>query len=181
LISAEVGEEKSSQYRQGSTRAKFYKRRAYANVSIFESAACGQTISRIARRPFFGTAVPRMHHNQNNGDRRFKKRRTAMNVIREQFHSDTIKAWSIYMDALEKSIQDLEKDIEEAADMSHRCTNEWCEATEHVIDEINDALFMISEPRWSRDEDSRRIKNLKKRVRELYARYKSSRSKSVAA
>jgi hypothetical protein len=78
------------------------------------------------------------------------------------------------MTALETSIRDLEADIEEAADMSQRCTAEWCEATEHVIDEINDALFTISEPRWASKEDSERIKALKRRVRELYAKYKGT-------
>ncbi len=96
-----------------------------------------------------------------------------MNPIREQFQKDTLEAWGHYMSALETSIRDLEADIDEAADMSDRCTAEWCEATEHVIDEINDALFTIHEPRWASDEDSNRIKNLKRRVRELYAKYKS--------
>ena len=97
-----------------------------------------------------------------------------MNPIHEQLQKDTLEAWGHYMTALETSIQNLEADIEEAADMSHRCTSEWCEATEHVIDEINDALFTISEPRWASDEDSKRIKALKRRVRELYAAYKGT-------
>ncbi len=95
-----------------------------------------------------------------------------MNPIHEQFQKDTLEAWGHYMTALETSINDLEADIAEAADMSDRCTAEWCEATEHVIDEINDALFTISEPRWSSDEDSQRIKALKRRVRTLYVKYK---------
>jgi hypothetical protein len=97
-----------------------------------------------------------------------------MNAIHEQFQKDTLEAWGHYVTALETSIRDLEKDIEEAADMRHRCTAEWCEATEHVIDEINDALFTISEPRWASDEDSQRIKKLKRRVRDLYRNYKGS-------
>ncbi|MDJ0723291.1 MAG: hypothetical protein QNJ04_16755 [Desulfobacterales bacterium] len=97
-----------------------------------------------------------------------------MNNIHEQFRKDALEAWGQYMSALETSIRDLEADIEEAADMSDRCTAEWCEATEHVIDEINDALFNISEPRWSSDEDSKRIKTLKRRVRELYVKYKGT-------
>jgi hypothetical protein len=97
-----------------------------------------------------------------------------MNTIQERFQKDTLEAWGHYMTALETSISDLEADIEEAADMSQRCTAEWCEATEHVIDEINDALFTISEPRWASKEDSNRIKTLKRRVRELYAQYKST-------
>ena len=97
-----------------------------------------------------------------------------MKAIREQFQKDALDAWGAYMTALETSIRDLEKDIEEAADMSHRCTAEWCEATEHVIDEINDALFTISEPRWASEEDSKRIKALKRRVRDLYVQYKGA-------
>jgi hypothetical protein len=97
-----------------------------------------------------------------------------MNSIHEQFQQDTLEAWGHYMTALETSIRDLEADIEEAADMSQRCTAEWCEATEHVIDEINDALFTISEPRWASKEDSERIKTLKSRVRDLYAKYKGT-------
>ncbi|MBR9986712.1 MAG: hypothetical protein KFF68_12455 [Desulfosarcina sp.] len=103
-----------------------------------------------------------------------------MNMINERFRKDTLEAWGTYMDALETSINDLEKDIEEAADMSQRCTGEWCTATEHVIDEINDALFNISEPRWAPQENSRRIKSLKRRVRELYANYKSAIPKPAA-
>lgn len=99
-----------------------------------------------------------------------------MNSIHEQFRKEALEAWGQYMTALETSIRDLEADIEEAADMSDRCTAEWCQATEHVIDEINDALFTISEPRWSSDEDSQRIKALKRRVRELYAKYKGAQN-----
>ena len=104
-----------------------------------------------------------------------------MNMIQEQFRKDTIEAWSTYMDALETSINQLDKDIDEAADMRGRCTDEWCTATEHVIDEINDALFNISEPRWASKEDSDRIKHLKRRVRELYTKYKSTTSVRSAA
>jgi predicted RNase H-like nuclease (RuvC/YqgF family) len=104
-----------------------------------------------------------------------------MNIIHEQFRKNTIEAWETYMKALETSIDQLEKDIDEAADMSERCTDEWCTATEHVIDEINDALFNISEPRWASKEESDRIKHLKRRVRDLYTRYMSTRSERTAA
>ena len=77
------------------------------------------------------------------------------------------------MTALETSVDNLEKDVAEAADMQDRCTAEWCEATEHVIDESNDALFTISEPKWSSEDDSNRIKALNRRVRALYVRYKA--------
>jgi hypothetical protein len=56
--------------------------------------------------------------------------------------------------------------------MARVCTSEWCEATEHVIDELSNALFSISEPRWSSPEDSKKIKRLKRRVYDLYVNYR---------
>lgn len=53
--------------------------------------------------------------------------------------------------------------------MADTCAREWCEATEHYIDDINNALFSISEPRWAGKEDSEKIKALKRRVHDLYA------------
>jgi len=72
---------------------------------------------------------------------------------------------------MEESLDMLEKEIDEAADMSEICTAEWCEATEHVVDELNNSLFSIREPRWSSEEDS---KKLKRRVHDLYAKYKAT-------
>ena len=67
----------------------------------------------------------------------------------------------------------LEQDIDEAAGMADTCTAEWCQATEHVIDELSNALFSISEPRWANDEDSAKIKQLKRKVHDLYADYRA--------
>ena len=58
--------------------------------------------------------------------------------------------------------------------LSEKCTGEWCEATEHVIDELSNSLFSISEPRWSSEEDSKKLKALKRRIHDLYAKYKAT-------
>ena len=76
------------------------------------------------------------------------------------------------MAALEQSLDHLDEDIDEATKMAGICTDEWCEATEHVIDELSNALFSISEPRWSTAEDSEKIKKLKRRVYDLYVNYR---------
>lgn len=72
---------------------------------------------------------------------------------------------------------DFSKDPERALryipSMSEKCTGEWCEATEHVIDELSNSLFSISEPRWSSEEDSKKLKALKRRIHDLYTKYKS--------
>ena len=82
------------------------------------------------------------------------------------------EAWNTYVNALEKSLAMIEKDIEETKEMAGACTDEWCNATEHVLDELENAIFSISEPRWSSKEDSNRIKALKRRLYDLYVNYR---------
>jgi hypothetical protein len=95
-----------------------------------------------------------------------------MSMPKDEIQSEMEQAWSTYLSALEKSIELLENDIDEAKEMAGTCTSEWCQATEHVFDELNDALFSISEPRWSSSEDSKRIKALKRRMYDLYVNYR---------
>jgi len=76
--------------------------------------------------------------------------------------------------------------IEEAKKLAGVCTNEWCEATnewceaiEHVIDDLNNALFSISEPRWSDIDYSKRIKTLKRRIYDIYVNYRGVYASAV--
>ena len=91
---------------------------------------------------------------------------------RDEIQTEIAEAWGIYIEALEKSLKKLEEDIDEATEMASTCNSEWCEATEHVIDELANSLFSISEPRWSKPEDSMKIRNLKRRIHDLYANYR---------
>lgn len=95
-----------------------------------------------------------------------------MSMPRDNIYPEMSEAWETYLTALEKSIDILERDIEEAKKMAGVCTNEWCEAIEHVIDDLNNALFSISEPRWSTVDDSNRIKILKRKIYDIYVNYK---------
>ncbi len=97
-----------------------------------------------------------------------------MNMPKDEMQSELAKAWRTYLDHLEEALNKIEKDIGEAAEMASICTDEWCEATEHYIDDIANALFSIHEPRWADPEDSARIKKLKKKVYDLYADYKGA-------
>jgi hypothetical protein len=92
---------------------------------------------------------------------------------KDEIQKEMTEAWDTYMTALERSLDALEKDIQEASEMAGVCTSEWCSSTEHVIDELANALFSISEPRWSDPAQSKRIKELKRRVHDLYADYRS--------
>ena len=92
----------------------------------------------------------------------------------EGIQKEVVDGWRVFVENLEKSLDILEEDIEDAASVSDACTSEWCQATEHVIDEISNSLFSISEPTWVDKEDSNKLKSLKKRVHDLYAKYKSA-------
>jgi hypothetical protein len=95
-----------------------------------------------------------------------------MSMPKDEVRRELAQAWGTYMAALGKSMAWLEKHIDEAMDMAGMCTAEWCQATEHVIDDLNNALFSISEPRWIDDEQSRELKRLKRKIYDLYVNYR---------
>jgi hypothetical protein len=84
-----------------------------------------------------------------------------------------LRAHREFVTNLVYSIDLLEKDIKETAEMEQICTDEWCQATESVLDDLAKMIYSISEPRWLTQEDSRKIKELRKRVHDMYAQYKS--------
>jgi hypothetical protein len=55
---------------------------------------------------------------------------------------------------LEKSLSMLEKNINEAAEVEEVCTDEWCTATENILDEVAIFIISISDHRRSSDEYS---------------------------
>ena len=81
-------------------------------------------------------------------------------------------SWGTYLLALEQSLRFLEKDLDQAAAMADFCAGEWCTANKHYLDEIGNALFTIHEPRCSSQQDSDKIKYLKRRLRALYSQSK---------
>ncbi len=95
-----------------------------------------------------------------------------MSMPKDEQQKEIVESWRTYMDSLEKSLDNLEKDINEASEMTSVCTDEWCESTEHVIDELGNALFTIHEPKFAEPKDTQRLKSLKRRVHDLYANYR---------
>jgi len=83
-----------------------------------------------------------------------------------------LDSWREHLNGMEESLCILEKGLDEANEMRGICTDEWCVATEHVIDELSNALFSISEPAWVPEGDSKKLKELKRRVHDMYAKYK---------
>lgn len=95
-----------------------------------------------------------------------------MSMPKDEIQLQLHNAWMQHFDSLEKSVERLETYIEEAKGMAGICTDEWCEATELLIDDLNNALFSISEPRTNDPELSLKIKKLRRRIYDLYVNYK---------
>jgi hypothetical protein len=89
------------------------------------------------------------------------------------YDKESAIAWGTLFNALQKGLDQLDVSLNEAAEMGQHCRSEWCAANRHVIDELGNALFSISEPRCSSNADSARIKELKHRLHDLYANYRS--------
>jgi len=89
-----------------------------------------------------------------------------------RIQAGVLESWRQLISSMEESLNVLEQGINEAVQMREICTDEWCVATEHVLDDLSNALFSIHEPTWAPAEDSRRLKALKRKVHDLYAKYK---------
>jgi len=102
-----------------------------------------------------------------------------MSMPKDEIHKEMVAAWAEYVKALERSLDLIDKSINEAKEMAGICTREWCNATEHVLDDLGNMLFSISEPRWSSDVHSKRLKSLKHRLHDIYANYRSDYQKAA--
>jgi dsDNA-specific endonuclease/ATPase MutS2 len=100
-----------------------------------------------------------------------------MNLPRDTFQmkaeNSLLSGWRVLIKSIGESIDSLERGIEEAESMSTVCTPEWCLANERIMDELNNRIFSISEPAWASDEDSARLKALRRRLHDLYQRHRS--------
>ena len=79
-------------------------------------------------------------------------------------------AWHSYMSNLYASMQKMEQTVNEAAEMPMDCTETWCTNARALLDDLNHQIFSIHEPKWSTPEDSKRIKEMKKKIYDIYAR-----------
>ncbi len=84
-----------------------------------------------------------------------------------------------FMANLTSSLNELEKDINEAQEIDSICTNEWCVAIERDIDDLHNSIYSISEPRFSCSGHSKKIRRLRNRLHDLYQKYKGVKASST--
>ena len=94
-----------------------------------------------------------------------------MEEAKKRIEKDTMASWAAYLSTLEQALRQMEKSIDNSISTPSVCTNEWCESVEEVIDELTDAIYALNVPRWADKEQTKRVKALKKKAREVYAKY----------
>lgn len=95
-----------------------------------------------------------------------------MPMPKDEVQTQLNDAWMQHFNAVESSVKLVENYLKEAKGLAEVCTDEWCVSTEKLIDDLNNALFSLSEPRDADPEISLRIKELRRRIYDLYVNYK---------
>lgn len=77
-----------------------------------------------------------------------------------------------FIAGLEKTLDMLKDDINEVEGLKGECTDEWCKSREDFLDYVHKSIYSLSEPRWAEKEDSQKITELRRRVKDLYVHFK---------
>lgn len=95
-----------------------------------------------------------------------------MPMPKDEVQTQLNNAWMQHFNAVKNSVDLVENYLKEAKGMAEVCTDEWCVSTEKLIDDLNNALYSLSEPRDADPELSLEIKELRRRIYDLYVNYK---------
>ncbi|HKJ98651.1 MAG TPA: hypothetical protein VJ959_07010 [Desulfotignum sp.] len=95
-----------------------------------------------------------------------------MPMPKDEVQTQLNNAWMQHFNAVKNSVDLVENYLKEAKGMAEVCTDEWCISTEKLIDDLNNALYSLSEPRDADPELSLEIKELRRRIYDLYVNYK---------
>ena len=79
--------------------------------------------------------------------------------------------WTKYLDALDESLDILEKELASAEKDSQICTLEWCQSTEEIIADLVQVIYNLHVPKWVSPDSAARLKEQKKRVHNIYAKF----------
>lgn len=79
--------------------------------------------------------------------------------------------WIKYLDALDESLDILDKELASAEKDSQICTLEWCQSTEEIIADLVHVIYNLHVPKWVSAEAAARLKEQKKRVHNIYAKF----------
>jgi len=94
----------------------------------------------------------------------------------KDMESRMLKAHRQFITGLEETLDILKDDINEVEGISGKCTDEWCKSREDFLDYLHKSIYAISEPRWADNEDSKKIHELRNKIKDLYVHFKGGKA-----
>ncbi len=95
-----------------------------------------------------------------------------MNYHDAIYSADCLKeddlTWKDFSESFEDSLRELERTINNISYLREVCRDALLEATECRLGEATAAAFAISEPHWASGEDTKKLRDLRKRLHDLY-------------
>jgi hypothetical protein len=97
-------------------------------------------------------------------------------LSQKDMEASMLRAHRQFITGLEETLDVLKKDINEIEDISGDCTDEWCKSREDFLDYLHKSIYAISEPRWADNEDSKKIHELRNKIKDLYVHFKGGKA-----
>ncbi len=97
-----------------------------------------------------------------------------MNIVERQEKLAAIT--KEYIDAIEEVVKTLEEELKEISNAEKTGHAEW-ESIENYIDELHTIIFSLPEPRYGHKDLHKKIAELRKRIRDIYADFKAMTKK----
>lgn len=73
---------------------------------------------------------------------------------------------------MNQSLDMIERDLDEMAKIKAFYSNKWNVPVTFCLDEVAKDIYSISEPRWGSKKGSAALRQTRRRVHDLYAKYK---------
>jgi hypothetical protein len=93
-------------------------------------------------------------------------------LLQKDMEQNMLMAHRQFISGLEKTLDMLNEDIMAVEGISGECTDEWRKSREDFLDYLHKSIYSLSEPRWADREDSKRIHELRNRIKDLYVHFK---------
>ncbi len=76
--------------------------------------------------------------------------------------------WDSFSESFEDALRKLEEIVNAVSELRQIWEDELCEGAEFLLGDATVAAFAISEPHWTSDEETKKLRDLKKRIHDLY-------------
>ncbi|MBS3757809.1 MAG: hypothetical protein KGY61_04025 [Desulfobacterales bacterium] len=104
-----------------------------------------------------------------------------MALSKSEIQKEMIEVWRRYIKQMERSLSRLEQEIRQGQTNPGGLRREWLQHVDCVIEEIDNVIFSIGEPKYANGDDAELIRNLKRRVYKFSSQLHEIRKRSDEA